>query len=154
MLLQGGCGIPGRSRKLSHLLRQMHKSASCSYRHVTEAEVNLEPLIFLGKTGDHGVEGSTSSCTSVALGVGLVMWHPWLCPGLACQGHQAASDPVMCPVSASQFKKKVNIYIHSGATYIILHYLKSAVFNIGYPSVSPVELNRQRLRKTGKISFP
>lgn len=38
-----------------------------------EADVTVGPLIFLGKTGNHGVEGSPSSLTSVMLGLGLAV---------------------------------------------------------------------------------
>ncbi|XP_058426534.1 zona pellucida sperm-binding protein 3 [Diceros bicornis minor] len=104
----GSCGSPGLSSKLSHPVRQWHKSASRNRRHVTEeADVTVGPLIFLGKANDRAVEGSTSSPTSLMLGLGL---------GLAAMGsltlavivlglarsRQAASHPVVCPVSASQ----------------------------------------------------
>lgn len=71
---KGSCGLPGHSRRMSHLERGWHKSASGNenHSHVTEeADVAVEPLIFLGKTGDHGVEGSTSLHTSVMWGLGL-----------------------------------------------------------------------------------
>ncbi|KAM8777542.1 zona pellucida sperm-binding protein 3 [Rhynchonycteris naso] len=68
---RGSCGTPGRTRRL---VGQRHKSGSRSRRHVTEeADVTVGPLIFLDKAGDHGVEESTSSLTSVMLGLGLAM---------------------------------------------------------------------------------
>lgn len=73
---------------------------------VTEAaDVTVGPLIFLGKAGDHGVEASTSSFTSVMLGLGLAMavslTLATIVLGLA-RRRQAALHPVMCPVYASQ----------------------------------------------------
>lgn len=41
-----------------------------------EAEVTVGLMIFLGKAGEHGVEGSTSSPTSVTLGLSLAMMAP------------------------------------------------------------------------------
>ena len=47
-----------------------------------EADITVGLMIFLGKAGEHGVEGSTSSPASVTLGLGLAMMaHPpqlWL----------------------------------------------------------------------------
>lgn len=87
-------------------MRQWHKSVSHSCRHMTEeADVTMGPLIFLGKAGDQGMEGSTSSRTSVGLGVGLTtvvsLILATIVLGLA-RSCQDASHLVMCPVSASQ----------------------------------------------------
>lgn len=73
---------------------------------VTEtADVTVGPLIFLGKASDHGVEESTSSLTSVMLGLGLAMVASLalvtIVLGLT-RRRQAASHPAMYPVYASQ----------------------------------------------------
>nr|XP_019608266.1 PREDICTED: zona pellucida sperm-binding protein 3 [Rhinolophus sinicus] len=100
---KGSCGIPGRSRRR---VEQWHQSASRSRRHVTEAaDVTVGPLIFLGKASDHGVEGSTSSFTSVMLGLGLAMVVTLTLAAVVlgvARRRQAASHSVMCPVYASQ----------------------------------------------------
>ncbi|KAM5332084.1 zona pellucida sperm-binding protein 3 [Glossophaga mutica] len=93
---EGSCGIPARSRRL---VGQWHKPASRSRRHVTEeADVTVGPLIFLGKTGDRGVEGSSSPLTSVMLGLGLAvlvsLTLATMVLGLA-RWRQAAFRPVM-----------------------------------------------------------
>ncbi|KAF6128436.1 zona pellucida glycoprotein 3 [Phyllostomus discolor] len=93
---EGSCGIPARSRRL---VEQWHKPASRSRRHVTEeADVTVGPLIFLGKTGNHGVESSPSSLTSVMLGLGLAVLASLtlatIVLGLA-RWRQAAFHPVM-----------------------------------------------------------
>nr|XP_035928310.1 zona pellucida sperm-binding protein 3 isoform X3 [Halichoerus grypus] len=105
---KGSCGLPGRSRRLSHLERGQLKSASRarSRRHVTEeAEITVGPLIFLGKAGDRGVEGSTSPHTSVMLGLGLatVVSLTLATIGLVlARRHRTASRLVTCPVSVPQ----------------------------------------------------
>ncbi|XP_006773450.1 PREDICTED: zona pellucida sperm-binding protein 3 [Myotis davidii] len=68
---KGSCGIPSRSRRL---VGQGQESASRRRRHVTEeADITVGPLIFLGKTGNPDVEESTSSLTSLMLGLVLAM---------------------------------------------------------------------------------
>nr|AGY31288.1 zona pellucida glycoprotein ZP3 [Eospalax fontanierii] len=69
----GNCSISGSSGSQTHGVSQWPKSASRNRRHVRdEADVTVGPLIFLGKSSDHAVEGWTSSAhTSVALGLGL-----------------------------------------------------------------------------------
>ncbi|XP_057605712.1 zona pellucida sperm-binding protein 3 [Hippopotamus amphibius kiboko] len=105
---KGSCGNPGHKRRQSRLERQ---PAPRSRRHVTgdlsvteEADVTVGPLIFLGKTRDHGVEGSAASPRSVMLGLGLAtvvsLTLATTILGLAGR-YRAASHPV-CPVSASQ----------------------------------------------------
>lgn len=73
---------------------------------VTEAaDVTVGPLIFLGKASDHGMEGLTSSLTSVMLGLGLAMMVSLTLAAVVlgvARRRQAASHPVMCPVYASQ----------------------------------------------------
>lgn len=73
---------------------------------VTEAaDVTVGPLIFLGKASDHGVERSTSSFTSVMLGLVLAMVVTLTLAAVVlgvARRRQAASHPVMCPVYASQ----------------------------------------------------
>ncbi|XP_010979034.3 zona pellucida sperm-binding protein 3 isoform X1 [Camelus dromedarius] len=100
---EGRCGIPGRSRRLSRLEGQ---SVSRSRRHVTEeADVTVGPLIFLGKTSDYGMGGSTSSPTSVTLGVGLAAVLSLTLATIVLavtRRRRAASHSVICPVSASQ----------------------------------------------------
>ncbi|XP_036910617.1 zona pellucida sperm-binding protein 3 [Sturnira hondurensis] len=69
--MEGSCGIPTPSRRP---VGQWHRPASRSRRHVTEeADVTVGPLIFLGKTGDRGLEESSSSLTSLMLGLGLAV---------------------------------------------------------------------------------
>ncbi|XP_027467894.2 zona pellucida sperm-binding protein 3 [Zalophus californianus] len=105
---KGSCGLPGSSRRLSRLERGQHKSASRtrSRRHVTEeAEITVGPLIFLGKAGDRGVEGSTSPHTSVMLGLGLatVVSLTLATMGLVlARRHRSASRSVICPMSVPQ----------------------------------------------------
>ena len=70
-----------------------------SRKHVTEeADVTAGPLIFLGKAGDRGVEGSSSPLTSVMLGFGLAvlvsLTLATVVLGLA-RWRQAAFHPVM-----------------------------------------------------------
>uniref|UniRef100_A0A8D1FIW9 Zona pellucida sperm-binding protein 3 n=1 Tax=Sus scrofa TaxID=9823 RepID=A0A8D1FIW9_PIG len=99
---KGQCGTPSLSRKLSMPKRQ---SAPRSRRHVTdEADVTVGPLIFLGKTSDHGVEGSTSSPTSVMVGLGLatVVTLTLATIVLGVARRRRAAAHLVCPVSASQ----------------------------------------------------
>ncbi|ELK29703.1 Zona pellucida sperm-binding protein 3 [Myotis davidii] len=68
---KGSCGIPSHSRRL---VGQGQEPASRRRRHETEeADVTVGPLIFLGKTGNPDVEESTSSLTSLMLGLVLAM---------------------------------------------------------------------------------
>ncbi|XP_012887195.1 PREDICTED: zona pellucida sperm-binding protein 3 [Dipodomys ordii] len=69
----GNCSRPDQSRGMNHRWTQAPDVASRKRRHMTdEADVTLGPLIFLGKTGDYDVEGSTSPAhPSMALGLGL-----------------------------------------------------------------------------------
>lgn len=77
-----------------------------SCRSVTEeADVTVGPLIFLGKTSDYGMGGSTSSPTSVTLGVGLAAVLSLTLATIVLavtRRRRAASHSVICPVSASQ----------------------------------------------------
>ncbi|XP_039099464.1 zona pellucida sperm-binding protein 3 [Hyaena hyaena] len=105
---KGSCGLPGRSRRLSHLEQPRRKLAlrSRNRRHVTEeVDITVGPLIFLGKAADHSVEGSTSPHTSVMVGVGLAtvlsLTLATIVLGLA-RRHHTASRPLICPVPASQ----------------------------------------------------
>nr|P48831.1 RecName: Full=Zona pellucida sperm-binding protein 3; AltName: Full=Sperm receptor; AltName: Full=Zona pellucida glycoprotein 3; Short=Zp-3; AltName: Full=Zona pellucida protein C; Contains: RecName: Full=Processed zona pellucida sperm-binding protein 3; Flags: Precursor [Canis lupus familiaris]AAA74387.1 zona pellucida C protein [Canis lupus familiaris] len=105
---KGSCGLPGRSRRLSHLERGWRKSVSHTRnrRHVTEeAEITVGPLIFLGKASDHGIEGSTSPHTSVMLGLGLATVVSLTLATIVlvlAKRHRTASHPVICPASVSQ----------------------------------------------------
>lgn len=70
-----------------------------------EAEITVGPLIFLGKAGDRGVEGSTSPHTSVMLGLGLatVVSLTLATIGLVlAQRHHTVSHSVICPVFVPQ----------------------------------------------------
>lgn len=69
-----------------------------------EADVTVGPLIFLGKTSDHGVEGSTSSPTSVMVGLGLatVVTLTLATIVLGVARRRRAAAHLVCPVSASQ----------------------------------------------------
>ena len=69
-----------------------------------EADVTVGPLIFLGKTRDHSVEGSTSSPPSVMLGLGLatVVSLTLATIVLGFMGKRRAASHPVCPVSASQ----------------------------------------------------
>ncbi|XP_026981281.1 zona pellucida sperm-binding protein 3 [Sagmatias obliquidens] len=99
---KGSCGVSGRYRRLRHLEGQ---SVPRSRRHVTEeADVTVGPLIFLGKTRDHSVEGSTSSPPSVMLGLGLatVVSLTLATIVLGFTGKRRAASHPVCPVSASQ----------------------------------------------------
>ncbi|VCW76856.1 unnamed protein product, partial [Gulo gulo] len=72
-------------------------------RHVTEeAEITVGPLIFLGKAGDPGAEGSTSPHASVMLGLGLATVLSLTLATLVlvlARRRRAASRSVICPVS-------------------------------------------------------
>ncbi|NIG60991.1 zona pellucida sperm-binding protein 3 [Pontoporia blainvillei] len=99
---KGRCGVSGHSRRLRQLEGQ---SVPRSRRHVTEeADVTVGPLIFLGKTRDHSVEGSTSSPPSVMLGLGLatVVSLTLATIVLGFTGRRRAASHPVCPVSASQ----------------------------------------------------
>lgn len=58
-----------------------------------EGDVTVGLLIFLGKAGEHGVEGSTSSPASVTLGLDPAMMAPtsqlWLPLSLSSQGQDS-----------------------------------------------------------------
>ncbi|XP_044088977.1 zona pellucida sperm-binding protein 3 [Neovison vison] len=105
---KGSCGLPGRSRRLSRLERRGRKSASQTRnrRHVTEeAEITVGPLIFLGKAGDPGAEGSTSPHASVMLGFGLATVLSLTLATLVLvlsRRRRAASRSVICPVPVPQ----------------------------------------------------
>uniref|UniRef100_A0A8C3WLP3 Zona pellucida sperm-binding protein 3 n=1 Tax=Catagonus wagneri TaxID=51154 RepID=A0A8C3WLP3_9CETA len=99
---KGRCGNPGRSWRPT--LQEGH-SVPRSRRHVTdEADVTVGPLIFLGKTSDHGAEGSTSRPTSVMLGLGLatVVTLTLATVALGVSRRRRAAAHLVCPVSDSQ----------------------------------------------------
>ncbi|XP_004448334.1 zona pellucida sperm-binding protein 3 [Dasypus novemcinctus] len=104
---RGDCGSPGSPRRLPSVPVSQRQKSARSPRHVTEeVDVTVGPLVFLGKAADHSTQGWTPSVhTSVALALGLAMLAALTLAavvlGLA-KGRQAASHPVVYPVSASQ----------------------------------------------------
>ncbi|XP_062947918.1 zona pellucida sperm-binding protein 3 [Cynocephalus volans] len=97
----GDCGLPSYSRRQP--VTSQWSKFSRSRRHATEeADVTVGPLIFLGRAGDHDMEGWTSPAhTSMALGLGLAMVAfltlAAVVLGLSRKWHAASH-----PVSASQ----------------------------------------------------